>query len=84
VTIDVCPDVCRACGYLTLGPDLCYFCRPVVAETLPRFSSSLAGPTGTTFAAAGCRGRRSLLGRMPGRAGPHARRRDYRLRALAG
>ena len=23
MTIDVCPDVCRACGYLTLGPDVC-------------------------------------------------------------
>jgi hypothetical protein len=28
VTIDVCP----ACGYPTVGPDLCSYCRPV--ETL--------------------------------------------------
>jgi integrase/recombinase XerC len=27
---------------------------------------------------------RCLLGRMPGRAGPHAWHRDYRLRALTG
>jgi hypothetical protein len=25
-------DVCPACGYPTVGPDLCYYCRPV--ETL--------------------------------------------------
>jgi hypothetical protein len=34
VTIDVCPDVCVVCGYLTFGLDLCYFCRSPVAETL--------------------------------------------------
>jgi hypothetical protein len=28
VTIDVCP----ACGYPTVGPDLCAFCRPLDAE----------------------------------------------------
>ena len=28
MTIDVCP----ACGYPTVGPDLCAFCRPVDAE----------------------------------------------------
>ncbi len=27
MTIDVCP----ACGYPTIGPDLCAFCRPVGA-----------------------------------------------------
>ena len=45
MTIDVCP-ICPACGYPNLGPDLCYFCRPVVAKTLP-FPSPLAGPTDT-------------------------------------
>lgn len=34
VTTDVCPDVCLVCGYLTLGLDLCYFCRCPVAEPL--------------------------------------------------
>lgn len=34
VTTDVCPDVCLVCGYLTLGHDLCYFCRSPVAEPL--------------------------------------------------
>jgi hypothetical protein len=34
VTIDVCPDVCLVCGYLTLDLDLCYFCRSPLAETL--------------------------------------------------
>ena len=45
-----CPKVCAACGYLTLGPDLCYFCRPLVAEIFPEFSSSPAGETDITFA----------------------------------
>jgi hypothetical protein len=26
-------DVCRACGYPTVGPDLCFYCRPVGALT---------------------------------------------------
>jgi hypothetical protein len=30
-TIDVCP----ACGYPTLGPDLCAFCRPLDGEWMP-------------------------------------------------
>jgi hypothetical protein len=29
VTVDICP----ACGYPTIGPELCSFCRPLVAET---------------------------------------------------
>ena len=29
MTIDVCP----ACGYPTVGPDLCSYCRPVEALT---------------------------------------------------
>lgn len=32
MTTDVCPEVCLVCGYLTLGLDLCYFCRLPVAE----------------------------------------------------
>jgi hypothetical protein len=40
-------DVCSACGYPTLGPDLCYFCEPLGAKTLVPFPSSLAGPTDT-------------------------------------
>jgi len=31
VTIDVCP----ACGYPTVGPDLCAFCRPLDGEWMP-------------------------------------------------
>jgi hypothetical protein len=31
VTIDVCP----ACGYPTIGPDLCAFCRPLDGEWMP-------------------------------------------------
>ena len=27
MTVDICP----ACGYPTIGPDLCAFCRPLVA-----------------------------------------------------
>ena len=34
--------VCVACGYPTVGPDLCFYCRPVVAKTLPPFPNSLA------------------------------------------
>jgi hypothetical protein len=40
-------DVCSACGYPTLGPDLCYFCQPLAATTLDPFPRSLAGPTDT-------------------------------------
>jgi hypothetical protein len=40
-------DVCSACGYPTLGPDLCYFCQPLAAKTVAPFPSSLAGPTDT-------------------------------------
>jgi hypothetical protein len=32
VTIDVCP----ACGYPTVGPDLCFYCRPVEMLTRDR------------------------------------------------
>jgi hypothetical protein len=32
VTIDVCP----ACGYPTVGPYLCAFCRPLDGEWMPR------------------------------------------------
>lgn len=38
---------CPACGYPTLGPDLCAFCRPVAATTLTAFPSSMAGPAET-------------------------------------
>ena len=40
-------DVCSACGYPTLGPDLCNFCQPLAAKTLAPLPSSLAGPTDT-------------------------------------
>ena len=40
-------DVCSACGYPTLGPDLCYFCQPLAATTLDPLPRSLAGPTDT-------------------------------------
>jgi hypothetical protein len=43
VTIIVCP----ACGYPTLGPDLCAFCRPVAATTFTAFPSSIPGPVAT-------------------------------------
>lgn len=35
-------DVCPACGYPTLGPDLCSVCRPLVAKTLTPSSNPLA------------------------------------------
>lgn len=28
--------ICPACGYPTVGPDLCAFCRPEVALTVDR------------------------------------------------
>ena len=31
-------DVCSACGYPTLGPDLCAFCRPLDGEDHVRMS----------------------------------------------
>ena len=37
--------VCAACGYPTVGPDMCFYCRPVLAKTLPPFPNSLAAPT---------------------------------------
>ena len=52
VTNNGCPDVCPVCGYLTPGPDPCYFCCPVVAEVLPLSCHSLAGSTDATFASA--------------------------------
>jgi hypothetical protein len=36
VTIDVCP----ACGYPTVGPDLCAFCRPLDGEWMPGRNST--------------------------------------------
>jgi hypothetical protein len=27
-------DVCLACGYPTVGPDLCFYCRPVVTNMM--------------------------------------------------
>ena len=33
--------VCAACGYPTVGPDMCFYCRPVLAKTVPPFPSSL-------------------------------------------
>lgn len=35
-------NLCAACGYPTLGPDVCYYCRPLVAATLTPFPPSLA------------------------------------------
>ncbi|BBY06146.1 hypothetical protein [Mycobacterium noviomagense] len=29
MTVDVCP----ACGYPTIGPDVCFFCRPEIVMT---------------------------------------------------
>lgn len=54
-------SVCAACGYPTLGPDVCYFCRPLVATALsiPRLSgradehTSVSSMVASTFAAAG-------------------------------
>lgn len=37
--------VCPACGYPTLGPNVCFFCRPLVATAHPPFPRSLAEPT---------------------------------------
>ncbi len=47
MTIDRRYIVCAACGYPTLGPDVCYYCRPLVATALTPFLRSLAGPTDT-------------------------------------
>lgn len=44
-------SVCAACGYPTLGSDVCYYCRPLVA-TLTPFPRSLAGPMDTAPKAA--------------------------------
>ena len=38
MTIDVCP----ACGYPTVGPDLCFYCRPVGALTGASWAASRA------------------------------------------
>ncbi len=40
-------SVCAACGYPTLGSDVCYYCRPLVAASLTPFPRTLAGPTDT-------------------------------------
>ena len=37
-------SVCAACGYPTLGSNVCYYCRPLVATALTSFPPSLAGP----------------------------------------
>jgi hypothetical protein len=47
VTVDICP----ACGYPTVGPGMCAFCRPVVALTgnetfKPKVSAAHARPAG--------------------------------------
>ena len=39
VTVDVCP----ACGYPTLGPALCAFCRPAATTALLPSRDSVAG-----------------------------------------
>jgi hypothetical protein len=50
-------DVCRACGYPTVGPDLCAYCRPVVALTrgdqthLSRYEPRLSQFAGDVLAA---------------------------------
>ncbi len=54
-------SVCAACGYPTLGPDVCYFCRPLVATTLsiPRLPdradahANVSSIVASSFAAAG-------------------------------
>jgi hypothetical protein len=52
MTIDVCP----ACGYPTVGPDLCFYCRPVGALTgeqtrLSRYEPRLSGFAGDVLRA---------------------------------
>lgn len=44
-------NLCAACGYPTLGPDVCYYCRPLVATTLTPFPRFLAGPAATALEA---------------------------------
>ena len=42
MTVEICP----ACGYPTIGADLCAFCRPLVAQAgdqTPRRSMSFEG-----------------------------------------
>ena len=41
MTIDVCP----ACGYPTIGPDLCSYCRPVEAQTSDRMFEPMLSAT---------------------------------------
>ena len=66
MTIDARPDICPECGYPLLGPDLCYFCRPLVETSVivrttarqprePRADAerSLSSSAASTFAAAG-------------------------------
>ena len=48
MTIDRRLIACAACGYPTLGPDVCYYCRPLVASALTPFRRSPAGPMETT------------------------------------
>jgi hypothetical protein len=43
MTVDICP----ACGYPTIGPELCSGCRPLVAET-PSAGYAFAPHTGLT------------------------------------
>ena len=42
MTVDVCP----ACGYPTLGPDLCSYCRPVETQTSDRILEAMLSATG--------------------------------------
>jgi hypothetical protein len=37
-------SVCAACGYPTLGSDVCYYCRPLVATAVRPFPRAVAGP----------------------------------------
>ncbi len=62
MTIGVRPNVCAACGYPVVGPDVCYFCRPLVATALVPFPRpaavdaeppAVAGPSREPLAAAG-------------------------------
>ena len=57
MTIDVCP----ACGYPTVGPDLCFYCRPVGALTGDQTRLSRYEPRLSQFAGDVLRGQ---LGRF--------------------
>jgi hypothetical protein len=38
VTIDICP----ACGYPTIGPDVCFFCRPEIVMSGQAFEPEVS------------------------------------------